>query len=340
MFSKLQQPYIIAEISGNHNGSIDRAKELIKIAKDCGASCVKLQTYSPETMTLNSDKKDFLIEGGLWDGYKLWDLYEWAQTPFEWHEELFRFSKEVEIECISTPFDESAVDLLEDLNTPFYKIASFEVTDLPLVKYIASTGKPIIMSTGMANESEISEAVEIIKKYNKEEFMLLHCISGYPTPIEDINLNTIKLLRDKFNCEIGLSDHTLGTFAASVSIGLGVKVIEKHFTFDRSEGGPDAAFSLEPAELKELVDATKRAHVALGEASYKIKDAERENLKFRRSIYVSKDIKSGDILTKENIKRVRPGYGMEPKYYNDVLGKKAKNDLEAGSPLLKEHIEK
>jgi N-acetylneuraminate synthase len=335
MFKNLSRPYIIAEISGNHNGSIDRAKELVKLAKENGADCVKIQTYTPDTMTIKSNKDDFLIKGGLWDGYNLWDLYDWAQTPFEWQKELFEYANSIGITMISTPFDESAVDLLESLSCPFYKVASFELTDLPLIKYIAQTKKPIILSTGMANEKEIKEAIDTIIQYGSGDFILLHCVSGYPTPVEEINLDTIKLLKKKFKCEIGLSDHTLGNTSAILSIALGAKVIEKHFTFDRSEGGPDAEFSMEPHELKDLSENISLAHKAIGVGSFEMKSAEESNIKFRRSIYVVNDIKKGDVFTKENIRRIRPGYGLEPKDYEKIIGLKAKRDLEEGNPLTK-----
>ena len=335
MFKNLSRPYIIAEISGNHNGSIDRAKELVKLAKENGADCVKIQTYTPDTMTIKSNKDDFLIKGGLWDGYNLWDLYDWAQTPFEWQKELFEYANSIGITMISTPFDESAVDLLESLNCPFYKVASFELTDLPLIKYIAQTKKPIILSTGMANEKEIKEAIDTIIQYGSGDFILLHCVSGYPTPVEEINLDTITLLKKKFKCEIGLSDHTLGNTSAILSIALGAKVIEKHFTFDRSEGGPDAEFSMEPHELKDLSENISLAHKAIGVGSFEMKSAEESNIKFRRSIYVVNDIKKGDFFTKENIRRIRPGYGLEPKDYEKIIGLKAKRDLEEGNPLTK-----
>ena len=336
MFKNLSRPYIIAEISGNHNGSIDRAKELVKLAKENGADCVKIQTYTPDTMTIKSNKDDFLIKGGLWDGYNLWDLYDWAQTPFEWQKELFEYANSIGITMISTPFDESAVDLLESLSCPFYKVASFELTDLPLIKYIAQTKKPIILSTGMANEKEIKEAIETIIQYGSGDFILLHCVSGYPTPVEEINLDTITLLKKKFKCEIGLSDHTLGNTSAILSIALGAKVIEKHFTFDRSEGGPDAEFSMEPHELKDLSENISLAHKAIGVGSFEMKSAEESNIKFRRSIYVVNDIKKGDVFTKENIRRIRPGYGLEPKDYEKIIGLKAKRDLEEGNPLTKQ----
>jgi N-acetylneuraminate synthase len=336
MFKNLSRPYIIAEISGNHNGSLDRAKELIKLAKENGADCVKIQTYTPDTMTIKSNKDDFLIKGGLWDGYNLWDLYDWAQTPFEWQKELFEYANNIGITMISTPFDESAVDLLESLSCPFYKVASFELTDLPLIKYIAQTKKPIILSTGMANEKEIKEAIDTIQAHGSGDFILLHCVSGYPTPVEEINLDTITLLKKKFQCEIGLSDHTLGNTSAILSIALGAKVIEKHFTFDRSEGGPDAEFSMEPHELKHLSENISLAHKAIGVGSFEMKSAEESNTKFRRSIYVVKNIKEGETLTKDNVRRIRPGYGLKPKEYEKLIGSIANKDLNKGTPLKKD----
>ena len=333
MFKNLKKPYLIAEISGNHNGSIDKAKKLISLAKENGADCVKIQTYSPDTMTLKSNNEDFLISGGLWDGYNLWDLYDWAQTPFEWHEDLFKFAEKIGITIISTPFDESAVDLLESLNCPFYKVASFELTDIPLIKYIAKTNKPMILSTGMANEDEIEETLDVIKSHGCGEYILLHCVSGYPTPVEQINLNTIKLMQERFNCDVGLSDHTLGNTSAVLSIAYGAKIIEKHFTYKRDEGGPDAEFSMEPDELKDLSESISIAYKALGKGSFEMKSAEESNIKFRRSIYAAEFIKKGDIFSQENIKRIRPGYGLPPKYYEEILGKVATRDIDKATPI-------
>ena len=333
MFKELKKPYLIAEISGNHNGSIENAKRLISLAKENGADCVKIQTYSPDTMTIKSSNSDFKINGGLWDGYNLWDLYDWAQTPFEWHEELFMYAAEIGITIISTPFDETAVDLLESLNCPFYKVASFEFTDIPLIKYIAKTKKPIILSTGMANEDEINETLKVVKNYGCGDFILLHCVSGYPTPVSQINLKTIELMKDKFDCEVGLSDHTLGNTSAILSISFGAKLIEKHFTYRRSDGGPDAEFSMEPNELKDLSHNLSVAYQAIGEGSFKMKAAEESNIKFRRSIYAIKKINKGDIFCDSNIKRIRPGYGLEPKYFEEIIGKTATRDIEEASPI-------
>ena len=333
MFNKLTKPYVIAELSGNHNGSIERAKAIIESAKKNGADCVKLQTYNPDTMTIKSDKQDFKISSGLWKGYNLWDLYEWAQTPFDWQNELFMHANKIGINCISTPFDETAVDLLEEIGCPFYKIASFEITDLPLIEYIARTKKPIIMSTGMANEEEISDAIEVLNEHGSGDFAILHCVSGYPTPVEQNNLETINLLRDRFKCEVGLSDHTLGNTSAIISIAYGVKIIEKHFTLSREDGGPDADFSMEPKELNDLCIELEIAHKAIGTQSFERKEAEKSNIKFRRSIYVVEDMKKGQMLTKKNIRRIRPGYGLSPKHFSSVLGRKIKSDISRGTAL-------
>ena len=339
MLNDLDRPYIIAEISGNHNGSFDRAKELIKAAKENGADCVKLQTYTPDTMTIKSNKEDFQITTGLWEGYNLWDLYDWAQTPFEWQEDLFKFAKNLGITCISTPFDETAVNLLESLDCPFYKIASFELTDLPLVKYVAQTNKPLILSTGMANHEEISDAIEVVKEYGCGDYIVLHCVSGYPTPVEQINLNTIQLLKESFQCEIGLSDHTLGNESALIAIAYGAKVIEKHFTLSRDDGGPDADFSMEPEELRNLCEKALLVYKSLGRASFEKKEVEVENIKFRRSIYFIQDLKKGDEINIKNIRRIRPGYGLAPKYFNEILGKKVKCDIEKGTAVSWDHFE-
>jgi N-acetylneuraminate synthase len=326
-------PYIIAELSGNHNGDIQRAFDLIKAAKECGANAVKIQTYTPDTMTIDSNLPDFQIEGGLWHGQNLYQLYQWAHTPWEWHQALFEFADKVGITIFSSPFDETAVDLLEQLNTPAYKIASFELTDTVLIEYVAKTGKPIIMSTGMADYDDINLAISTAKQAGASQIALLHCISGYPTPIEQANLNTLKLLQQDFDIVIGLSDHTLGTTAAIAATALGACIIEKHFTLKRSDGGPDAAFSLEPHELAHLCEQTHAAWQALGKANYTLKVSEQDNVKFRRSIYAIKDIQAGEILTTENIKRIRPGYGLAPKYYHEIIGKKAAKALKRGEPL-------
>lgn len=327
-------PYIIAEISANHNGDISKALRLIEIAKECGADAVKMQTYTPDTMTLDCDLDDFKIKGGPWNGYTLYQLYKEAHTPWEWHKIMFQKAKEVGITIFSTPFDETAVDLLEELNTPVYKIASFEVTDIPLIEYIAKKNKPIILSTGMANFEEITEAVNTIKKYHNK-LIVLHCVSGYPTPPEQSNLKTISDIAQKFNVISGLSDHTLGTATAVASVALGACVIEKHFTHSRNDKGPDSAFSLEPHELKKLVEESKTAWSSIGSAGYERKEAEKDNVKFRRSIYFVKDMKAGDTITEDCIKRIRPGFGLEPKYFNSIIGKKVTTNITRGMPVRK-----
>jgi len=333
------EPYIVAEISGNHNGDINKAIRLIEIAKESGAHAVKLQTYTADTMTIKSDKPDFQISGGLWDGHSLYELYEWAHTPWEWHEALFKRANELNITIFSTPFDESSVDYLEDLAVPAYKVASFEATDLPLIEYIASKGKPIILSTGMATLAEIEEAVTCIKNAGCNEIVVLHCISGYPTPIEQMNIATVADLANKFGCVVGLSDHSLSNVAAISSVSFGASFIEKHITIDRSDKGPDSEFSLEPDELKALCFDVKQAWSCIGKPNYERKPAEESNVTFRRSIYVIKDVKAGEVLTEDNIKRIRPGFGLEPKHFGSALGKVVNQDIGAGTPLSWDLIE-
>jgi len=333
------EPYIIAEMSANHNGDIQRAFDTIDMVKSTGADAIKIQTYTPDTLTIDCDKEDFLIKGGLWDGYSLYKLYEWAQTPFEWHKPIFDHARKREITIFSTPFDETAVDLLEDLNAPAYKIASFEAVDLPLIKYVAQTKKPMIISTGMANLEEITDAVETARENGCENLVLLHCISSYPAPAGQSNLRTIPDLAEKFQVIPGLSDHTLGTTVAVSSVALGACVIEKHVTLSRNDKGPDSEFSLEPEELKELCVNSKTAWSALGRAGYERKKAEQGNVKFRRSVYIVEDIKKGDLFTEHNIRRIRPGFGLEPKYYEEIIGKTASCDIERGTPLIREYID-
>ena len=333
IISNQQPPYIIAELSANHNGSIERAFESIKAAKEAGVDAVKIQTYTADTMTIDCDREEFQITGGLWDGYSLYDLYKEAQTPYEWHKRLFDYAKEIGITIFSTPFDETAVDLLEGLDTPAYKIASFEMTDLPLVRYVAQTKKPMIISTGMANLEEIKEVVRVAMENGCTDLILLHCISSYPAPAEQSNLKTISDLAERFGVITGLSDHTMGTTVATTSVALGACLIEKHFTLSRSEKGPDSEFSLEPQELKQLCFDTKIAWQSLGQAGYEKKEAEKSNVKYRRSIYAVKDIKKGDKLSRENIKRIRPGFGLEPKHYDEIISKAAKCDIDRGTPI-------
>jgi pseudaminic acid synthase len=333
-----EPPYIIAELSGNHNGELSRAIQTIDMAKAMGADAIKFQTYTADTLTIDSNKEDFQIHGGLWDGYNLYNLYQSAHTPFEWHKSLFDHAHKIGITCFSTPFDETAVDLLEDLNAPAYKIASFEIVDLPLIKYVASTGKPMIISTGMANLEEIYEAVETARVNGCQDIILLHCISGYPAPIEQSNLRTIPDLAKQFNVVTGLSDHTLGTSVAVASVALGACLIEKHVTLSREDKGPDSEFSLEPSELHRLCLDTRSAWSALGKAGYERKPVEEASIKFRRSVYVVKDIKKGDVFSKDNIRSIRPGYGLAPKYIENILGKSAVCDLEHGTALQWKYI--
>jgi len=334
-----QPPYIIAEVSANHNGSIERALQTIKMAKECGADAVKIQTYNADTMTIDCEKTDFQVQGGLWDGYSLYQLYQEAHTPYEWHQELFEYAKKINITLFSTPFDETAVDLLESLNAPAYKIASFEITDLPLISYVARTGKPMIISTGMANLEEIDEAVEVARENGCSQVVLLHCISSYPAPVEQSNLRTILKLANKFNVISGLSDHTLGTTVSVASVALRASVIEKHVTLSRNEKGPDSEFSLEPIELKQLCTDAKIAWLALGEAGFDRKPAEQASVKFRRSLYVVENVRSGERLTEKNVRRIRPGYGLAPKHYSEILNKIARTDIKRGTALSWDLIE-
>ena len=336
---KQHPPFIIAELSANHNRDIQRAFDIIKSAKECGADAVKIQTYTADTMTIPCKDKEFQIKKGLWHGYSLYDLYKEAQTPYEWQKPLFDYAKQIGITIFSTPFDDTAVDLLEELGNPIYKVASFEMTDLPLVKYIAQTKKPMIISTGMANLDEIAEVVEVARENGCDDLVLLHCISSYPAPIEQSNLNTIPDLAKRFNTMVGLSDHTMGTVVATTSVALGACVIEKHFTLSREDKGPDSEFSLEPHELKQLCDDTKIAWQSLGIAGYERKEAEQSSFKFRRSLYVVKDIKKGEKFTKDNIRRIRPGFGLAPKYYEQTLGKVAKCNIAYGTPVSFDLIE-
>ena len=324
-------PYVIAELSANHNGKLQKALDTITKAKSCGADAVKLQTYTADTMTIDSDHEDFYIQGGLWDGYKLYDLYKEAETPFEWHKTMFDHARKIGITCFSTPFDETAVDLLEDLNVPAYKVASFEATDLPLIKYIASTKKPLIMSTGMANFEEIEEMVDTARGAGCKDLILLHCISSYPAPIDQSNLLTIPDMRKRLGVQIGLSDHSITNTASVVACALGATLIEKHFILDRKESGPDSEFSIEPDDLTNLCKETKDAWLALGVPSYDSKSAEESSIKLRRSVYFVKDIGAGEIITKEHIRRIRPGYGLQPKYEQEIIGRIVNRDVKSGT---------
>lgn len=333
-----ESPYIIAELSANHNGSIDKAKRIIEEAKKAGADAVKMQTYRPDTITLDSDGEDFKIKGGLWDGRTLYELYEEAHTPWEWHKPLFEYARKLGITIFSSPFDRTAVDLLEELGAPAYKIASFEAVDLPLIRYVASTGKPMIISTGMADADEILEAIEAAREGGCRELAILHCVSGYPAPAEDYNLRTITDMIDRFGLVTGLSDHTLDNTTAIASVVLGASIIEKHFTLDRSGGGPDDSFSLEPTELEALCRDSKTAWSALGNVDYGRKSSEQENAQFRRSLYFVKDMKPGDTITEDCLRSVRPGYGLPPKYLESILGKQVTKAVSKNSPVSRNSI--
>lgn len=315
--------YIIAELSANHGGKIEIAKETIKAAKEIGANAIKLQTYTADILTLNSDNEDFIIKGGtLWDDKKLYDLYNEAYLPWEWHQELFDYARSIDIDIFSSPFDRSAVDFLEQFNPSAYKIASFEITDYELIRYTASKGKPIIISTGIATIDEIQDAVDICKSVGNNDIILLKCTSAYPAALEDANLLTIPNLSQTFGVIAGFSDHTLGTTAPIVAVSLGAKVIEKHFILDKSIGGADAEFSLDKKEFEEMIKVVRDTEKLLGKVDYSMTDKKKKSRQFARSLYVSKDIKKGEIITEENIRSVRPGYGLHPKYLNEVLGKK------------------
>ncbi|HEK9103239.1 pseudaminic acid synthase [Bacillus cereus] len=330
-----QQPFIIAEMSGNHNQSLERALQIVEAAAKAGAHALKIQTYTADTMTLDIDNKDFKIEDAdsLWKGNTLYKLYQQAYTPWEWHKPIFNKCKELGITPFSTPFDETAVDFLESLNVPCYKIASFENTDIPLICKAASTGKPLIISTGMATISELDETVKAAKSAGCKDLILLKCTSTYPASPENTNIYTIPHMRELFQCEVGLSDHTLGVGTAVASVALGATVIEKHFTLSRADGGVDSAFSMEADELKSLVMETERAWQALGKVYYGPTEMEKSSLKFRRSLYVAQDMKAGDLLTTENIKAIRPGYGLAPKYLPILLGKTVKKNVVKGTPV-------
>lgn len=330
-----QRPFIIAEMSGNHKQSLERALEIVEAAAKSGAHALKIQTYTADTLTLNVERDDFLIkdEESLWKSRKLHDLYNEAYTPWEWHEPIFNRAKELGMLAFSTPFDDSAVDFLETLDVPLYKIASFENTDLPLIKKVAATGKPMIVSTGMANAAELDELVRTAKENGCKDLILLKCTSTYPATPENTNIATIPHMRELFDVQVGLSDHTMGTGVAVAAVALGATVIEKHFTLSRADGGVDAAFSMEPAEMKALVEETERAWQAIGKVTYGPTEKEKASLKFRRSIYVAKDIQAGESFTEENIRIVRPGYGLEPKYYPNLIGKVAKKSYTMGTPI-------
>jgi len=327
------EPYIICELSGNHNGSLDRALTMIDAAADTGCDAIKIQTYTADTITMKSDRPEFQLHGGLWDGYSLYDLYNEAHTPWDWHPALFERAARRGVTLFSSPFDDTAVDLLDGLGAPAFKIASFELVDLPLVAYAASKGKPLIMSTGMANYAEIEAAVATARQHGTGEIVLLHCVSEYPADINDANVRTVPDLGQQFSCPSGLSDHTFGTAASVAAVALGGCVIEKHFTLARADGGPDSGFSLEPAEFTALVRDCKDAWKALGRVHYDTLGSERGSKTFRRSLYIVQNVKKGEPLTRDNVRSIRPGLGLPPARLWDVIGKTAARDIERGEPL-------
>lgn len=333
VIGKDKPAYIIAEMSANHAGSKERALEIIKAAKDAGADCVKAQTYTPDTMTIDSDKEWFQIDKGTWEGENLHTLYQKAYTPWEWQGDLKKEAEKIGIDFFSTPYEKTAVDFLEDLGVEFYKVASFSITNLPFLKYLAQKNKPIIMSTGMATLGEIEEAVRTIREEGNNELALLNCSSAYPSIPNDMNLKNIKNLEETFDLPVGLSDHSLGSVAAVTSIAMGAKIIEKHFCLSREIENPDSSFSMEPTEFKNMVEDIRAAEKAIGTVDYSISEKEKESRIFRRSIFVVGDIKAGEKITEENARIIRPGYGLKPKHWVNVLGKKALKDIERGTPL-------
>lgn len=318
--------FIIAELSANHNGSIETAIETIKAAKRAGADCIKFQTYTADTITINCNKEDFFIKGTIWDGSNLYKLYQQAYTPWEWHEQLFKVAEDEGLVCFSSPFDKSAVDFLENLNTPAYKIASFEITDIPLIEYVALKGKPIIISTGIAEMEDIQLAVDTCRKVGNNQIVLLKCTSSYPAPIEEANMLMVKDLAERFNVISGLSDHTMGSTVPIVATVLGAKIIEKHFILDRSIGGPDASFSMNEVEFTEMVKSIREAESAIGQIDYNLTEKQKKGKDFSRSLYFVNDLKEGTIISENDIKSIRPGFGLHPKYFNEIVGKKVNKD--------------
>lgn len=336
----MSKTFIIAELSANHNGSKQTAIDSIRAAKEAGADAIKIQTYTADTLTLNCNAPDFVLGKGLWEGETLYSLYQKAYTPWEWHEEIFRVAREEGLVCFSTPFDKTAVDLLEDLNNPIYKIASFEITDIPLIKYIASKHKPIILSTGIAMEEDIQLALDTIRGEGCNDITLLKCTSAYPAPIEDANLLTIPDMKQRFGVKVGLSDHTMGATVPMTAVALGAEVVEKHFIINRSIGGPDSAFSMEAHEFKAMVESIRQVEKALGEVKYPTDPSKIKGREFCRSLYVAEDVKAGEIITEINVKSVRPGYGIHPKYLFDVIGKRFTKDCAKGERLSFDMINK
>jgi pseudaminic acid synthase len=331
--------FIIAELSANHNGSLDTAIETIRAAKRAGADCIKLQTYTADTMTIDSRKPGFTIEGTIWNGKNLYELYQEAYTPWEWHETLFKTAKEEGLVCFSSPFDKSAVDFLESLDVPAYKIASFEITDIPLIEYVASKGKPVIISTGIASTEDIELALDACMRMGNHNLAVLKCTSSYPAPIEEANMTMVKDLAERYNVISGLSDHTIGNTAPVVATCFGAKIIEKHFILNHSIGGPDASFSMDEAEFKNMVNAVREAEKSIGLVDYNLTEKQKKGREFSRSLYVVEDIKQGELITENNVRSIRPGYGMHPKFLKEILGKKASKNLEKGDPMSFNSIE-
>jgi len=333
--------FIIAELSANHNQQFDIAIESIRVIKECGADAVKLQTYTADTLTIDCSKDHFKIQQGtIWDGVTLYELYKQAFTPWEWQPKLKQFAEDIGLICFSSPFDKSAVDFLEMMNVPAYKIASFEIVDIPLIEYTAVKGKPMIISTGIATEEEIKDAIDTCRRVGNNQIALLKCTSEYPAPIEDANLRMIPALAKKFNTVVGLSDHTLGTIVSTAAVAVGARIIEKHFILDRKLGGPDSSFSLEPNEFKKMVDEIRQVELALGEAKFELNDKIKKSRTFARSLFVVKDVSAGERFTEDNIRSIRPSYGLPPKHLNEILGKKALKNIERGTPLSWDLIER
>jgi len=334
IISEKDPVFIIAELSANHNQDFDIAIKTIESIKEAGADAVKLQTYTPDTITIDCDNEYFQIkQGTIWDGKTLYRLYKEAYTPWEWQPRLKEYAQKLGLICFSSPFDKSAVDLLEKMNSPAYKIASYEITDIPLIEYVASKQKPVIISTGIATLSDIEEAMAACRKVGNEQIILLKCTSSYPAPVEEANVKTIPNIKETFNVHVGLSDHTLGNTVALAAVSLGAKLVEKHFILDRKLGGPDSSFSMEPEEFKQMVDSVRNVEKALGTINYELTPKVEKGRIFARSLFIVKDVTAGEIITEENVKSIRPGYGLHPKYYNDILGKKFRKDFKKGTPL-------
>ena len=331
---KTSPVFIIAELSANHNGNLDTAIETIRAAKRAGADCIKLQTYTADSITINCDKDDFIIKGTIWEGSNLYKLYQEAYTPWEWHEELMKVAREEGLICFSSPFDKTAVNFLETLNVPAYKIASFEITDIPLIEYVASKGKPIILSTGIAEQADIELALDACRRMGNNDIALLKCTSSYPAPIDEANMCMVKDLAKRYNVISGLSDHTMGATVPVVATCFGAKIIEKHFILDRSIGGPDASFSMDEKEFTAMVKAVREAEKAIGVVDYTLTEKQVKGKDFSRSLYVVADVKEGELLNENNIRSIRPGFGLHPKYYNEILGTKAKKDFTKGDRFL------